>query len=305
MRKTVLACALALCLLTGCISSAKQTSVIPLIPIPSATAAPTVSPSPSITPPPEVTPSPSPTEAPPSSETSPEPSETPHDPSPSDDALAERLDEVLTGFTEFSGSVLIGRSGCVLLSKGYGMADAGKELENTTETRFLVGSVTKQFTSMAVMQLYAKGLLDIGDKLSKYVPDFTRGDEIVLQNLLNQNSGIMDFLNDEPELLSTLPTEALSTEYVIGLVKDKPLKFEPGSKYSYSNTNYLLLGYIVEQVSGMSYGDYLKKNIFEPLGMSDTGVVDVAHLPENMAVGNWRTGTPAPFTDDRRRRHRR
>jgi CubicO group peptidase (beta-lactamase class C family) len=314
MRKTVLACLLALCLLAGCasveqaaMSSLHSASALPLAsPSPEASAMPLSSPAP-ITPS-ETPPSPSPetsaiavlvpsseiTAASPTgsavTETAP--------PSPSDEALSERLNQVFADFPGFSGSVLIERAGHVLLCKGCGMADAAMGIANTPDTKFLVGSVTKQFTSMAIMQLYAKGLLDIRDKVSTYIPDFDRGNDITLTNLLTQTSGIPDFLNDDPELLTTIPTEALSEELIIGLMKTEPLKFEPGSKYAYSNTNYLILGYIVEKVSGLSYGDYLARNIFEPLGMDNTGVVDVAHLPDLMATGHRYDNTPVLFTDD-------
>ena len=301
MKKTFLACVLALCLLAGCAVSARPVSIIPLIPIPEYSAPPaSPSPEPSVEPPV----SQSPEDAGPSAPPSPDGTDggtgevSLSDPQPPDDPLTEQLDGVIAGFPGFSGSVLVEKAGQLLLCRGYGMADAEKGLFNTPDTRFLVGSVTKQFTAMAIMQLYAGGLLDIKDPLSKYVSGFARGDEITLTNLLSQTSGIADFLNDDPELLSKIPTAELTQEKIIGLMKEKPLKFEPGSKYSYCNTNFLLLGYIVEKVSDLGYGDYLAKNVFEPLGMKNTGVFNVAHPPADMATGRKNAETPIPFTDD-------
>lgn len=202
------------------------------------------------------------------------------------------LDQIFSECQGFSGSVLIARGGSVIFSKSYGMANPDYGITNTTETKFLVGSVTKQFTAMAVMQLYEKGLLNISDKLSKYIPDFSRGGDITLWNLLTHTSGILDYLNDDPPIIASIPFEEVGQRHLISLIKTQPLKFEPGSKYSYSNSNYLILGYIVEKVSGLSYGDYLIQNIFEPLGMQNTGLLDFRYPPENMAKGHWRTGVP-------------
>jgi CubicO group peptidase (beta-lactamase class C family) len=218
---------------------------------------------------------------------------------PPTSALQEELDRIFADNKDFSGSVLIEKSGQVLLCKSYGMADKENGVKSTPDTKFLIGSVTKQFTAMAVMQLYEKGLLDIYDKLSDYVPDFTRGGDITLWNLLTQTSGISDYLNGDPPIVSSIPYEALSESALIDLIKTQPLVFEPGSRYAYSNTNYLILGYIVEVISGLSYGDYLAQNIFEPLGMKNTGIFDVKKPPENMAVGYMRSGEPVRyFTDD-------
>lgn len=216
------------------------------------------------------------------------------EPQPSAD-LPEQLDQIFSGNSAFTGSVLIASGGETLLHKSYGMANTEKDVKNTTDTKFLIGSVTKQFTAMAVMQLYEKEQLDIHDKLSSYIPDFLRGGDITLWNLLTQTSGITDYMNDEPILISKIAYNDLSERHIISLIQTKPLKFEPGSKYSYSNTNYLILGYIVEEISGLSYSDYLAQNILEPLGMKNTGVFDIGHPPENVATGYTRYGAPVCY----------
>ena len=231
---------------------------------------------------------------------SPEPSEgpaqTPAGPPASPTVLAEPLDQVFEGFEDFCGSVLIEKDGQVLLYKAYGLSDAETGNANTSDSKFLIGSVTKQFTAMAIMQLYEKGLLDIHDTLSDYIPDFPSGDDIELVDLLRQTSGIADYMNDgTPAIVDTLTPDALNEESIITILKTMPLKFEPGSKYSYSNTNYLILGTIVEKVSGLSYEDYLKQNICDVLGMNDTGVFDIANPPENMTIGHWGLDKPVRF----------
>jgi CubicO group peptidase (beta-lactamase class C family) len=205
------------------------------------------------------------------------------------------IDKIFAENPQFSGSVLVVRGNQIIFCRGYGKANAESGVENTPGTKFLIGSVTKQFTSMAIMQLYEKGLLDINDKLSQYIPDFTARGDITLWNLLTQTSGILDYLNDYPFVISSIPFEEVSQRNLINLVKTKPLKFEPGSKYSYSNTNYLILGYIVEKVSGMSYGDFLSRNIFEPLGMKDTGLLNIGSPPDNMAKGHTHPGVPVQY----------
>ncbi len=219
------------------------------------------------------------------------------EPMPTPTVLSEPLDQIFTDYEAdaFSGSVLIEKDGEVILYKGYGMADTEGGVNNTPDTKFLIGSVTKQFTAMAIMQLYEKGLLDIRDKLSAYIPDFPQGADIELTNLLTMTSGIVDYMNDSPPLVDEMPSDELSMENIIEKIMTMPLKFEPGSKYSYCNTNYLILSYIVENVSGLSYADYLSQNIFEILGMENTGVYDIDNPPENMAKGNWSADKPVCY----------
>lgn len=208
---------------------------------------------------------------------------------------SETLDRIFSENPALHGTVLIARKGEILLYKAYGLSDAEKGTKNTIHTKFIIGSITKQFTAMAIMQLYARGLLDLHDTLSKYIPDFPRGGDITLLDLLTQTSGIIDYYNDEPPLISTIPFEKLSQSYLIEQLKASPLKFEPGEKYSYSNSNYLILSYIIEKVSGMGYGDYLSRYIFEPLGMKNTGVYDINDPPADMAAGHVDNETPIRY----------
>jgi len=169
----------------------------------------------------------------------------------------------------FSGSILIAKEGRILLSKGYGMANLEHDVPNTPQTIFRLGSVTKQFTSMAIMQLQEKQLLNVDDPIAKYLPTYPNGEEITIHHLLTHTSGVPDFTSfPDYEKTMMLPSPV---EKTIERFKDKPLEFTPGEKFKYSNSGYILLGYIIEKVSGKSYEEFLKENIFQPLNMMNTG----------------------------------
>ncbi|MDP4183035.1 MAG: serine hydrolase domain-containing protein, partial [Bacillota bacterium] len=169
----------------------------------------------------------------------------------------------------FHGEVLVEKGSRILLSKGYGMADYEKSIPNTSSTKLAIGSITKQFTSMAVMQLYEKGKLKLTDKLNKFFKDFPRGNEISIHQLLSHTSGIVNYT--QLEEFYKLAPEDLKSDNIIKLLYNKPLDFEPGQSWNYSNSNYLLLSKIIEKLSGMSLEEYMEKNIFKPLDMKNTG----------------------------------
>lgn len=183
---------------------------------------------------------------------------------------ARRLDELFAKDANFHGTVLVAKEGGILLCKGYGMADNARGTICTPSTVYPIGSMTKQFTSLAVMQLYERGKLDIADPLSKYLPDFPKGDAITIKNLLTHTSGLRDYINDDWKEFDPLPLSELTEKNIIDKMAGKTLRSEPGQLFHYSNTNYLILGYLLEQVSGMSYLDYLNQNIFTPLKMEST-----------------------------------
>jgi CubicO group peptidase (beta-lactamase class C family) len=169
----------------------------------------------------------------------------------------------------FSGSILVAREGRVLLAKGYGLADRERGVPNTPATKFRIGSLTKAFTAAAVPLLQQDGKLDDDDLLERFIPDYPEGDRIFLRHLLSHTSGIANFTAlPEYDEYSQHPTTLLRT---IEQFRDLPLEFEPGSRFRYSNSNYILLAYVIEQVAGSTYGEFLRQRIFEPLGMNDTG----------------------------------
>lgn len=187
----------------------------------------------------------------------------------------------------FSGAVLIARDGKPVFSKGYGMANYELGAPNMEGTIFKIGSLTKQFTALAVMQLVEKGKLNVNDPISRHLkncPEAWSG--ISIQNLLTHTSGIpnVSSLPDWDEIHGLQP---YTDEQVVDLYRNLPLLFKPDEKYKYSNSNYDLLGLIIEKVSGISYYTYLEKNIFEPLGMRNTGLSDPRKLTYNRADGYY------------------
>ncbi len=169
----------------------------------------------------------------------------------------------------FSGAILIAKQGRILVNRGYGLASHEFQVPNSPKTKFQIASISKSFTSAAILILRDKKLLSTSDPLAKFIPDYPNGDRILIHHLLTHTSGIPN-VNEFPEYdeKSKFPQTLAN---IIAWFKNKPLEFEPGAKYSYSNSNYNLLAYVIENVSGKSYGEFLKEEIFQPLQMENTG----------------------------------
>ena len=171
----------------------------------------------------------------------------------------------------FSGAVLVAKDGKPIFRKAYGMADREWDVANTPETRFRLGSITKQFTATAILQLAEQGKLSVDDPISKYYPEAPAAwAPITLKHLLTHTSGIPSYTAIPGFFAQQARLDKTPAE-IIALTRDKPLEFPPGSKYAYDNTGYILLGYVVEKVSGQPYAAYLQDHIFTPLGMKDSG----------------------------------
>lgn len=206
---------------------------------------------------------------------------------PSLSTPALSIDEYMKAYESkgrFSGAVLAAKGDTIVISRGYGMADFELGVQNTTETKFHLGSLTKQFTAMAIMQLEEKGILSVNDTLSKYIKDYPDGDKITIHQLLTHTSGIPDYINDD-ETFAGIARLYHPLEEIIARFKYKPLEFKPGTQYDYSNSGYVLLSYIIQKVSGKKYDEYLKDNIFKTLGMDNTGYDDTKPLIKNRARG--------------------
>src|SRR5215472_4123668 len=190
-------------------------------------------------------------------------------------AASQKADALLSGLIETNDpglAVLVAQNGKILFEKCYGLADREHTVPVTPLTTFRIGSVTKQFTASAILKLQERGKLSVNDKLSKYIPDFPRGDEVTLRHLLTHTSGIHSYTDNPDDFLSRVTNATTTLAIIEELKKHKPpYDFDPGTKWSYDNSGYLLLGYIVEKVSGQSYGDFLHENFFQPLGMTNTG----------------------------------
>ncbi len=203
-----------------------------------------------------------------------------------DEQKAAKADSLLQSYANknmFTGSVLVAKGGKVLLSKGYGMANYSDNVPNTATTKFKLASVSKQFTAMAIMMLQEKGTLSVDDKLSKYIPDYPKGDSITIHHLVTHTSGIKDFTS--LPVFDSIMTLPMTLDKEISYFKTKPLDFNPGSKHQYSNSGYLLLSYIIEKASGKKYGVFMKENIFDPLGMKNTGLYDNGEVLQHVALG--------------------
>lgn len=206
--------------------------------------------------------------------------------------LEKKADEYLQALTDldrFSGTALVAKDGEVLFSKGYGLANREHGVPNTPQCKFRLASVSKQFTAMAILMLQERGALKIGDLLAKYLPDCPPAwSKIMIRHLLNHTSGIPDYMNFiDWWTAGRLPHTHL--EVVAPMAKMTPY-FEPGEAYSYSNTGYILLGYIVEQVSKKSFAAYLQERIFDPLGMRNSGCEENEKVIEHRATGYERRG---------------
>ncbi len=200
--------------------------------------------------------------------------------------IAARVDEYVDSYVtqdRFSGSILIAKDGEVLLSKGYGYANREHGIPNSPEMKFRLGSVTKQFTTMVIMQLHENGELSIQDPITEFLPDYPQDDEITIHHLMSHTAGIPNFTSF-PDYRETMMNPA-TLEEIIERFKDKPLEFEPGSKQSYSNSGYILLGYIIEKVTGKPYADVVRERIFDIAGMDNSGYDDSRQIIKNRASG--------------------
>lgn len=171
----------------------------------------------------------------------------------------------------FEGTVLVAVDGRVILEKGYGMANHDLNIPNSPDTRFYIGSITKQFTAAAILKLEEKGLLATDDPVTKYLPDFPADpwSRITMQQLLTHTSGLPNY-TDNPALLLRRSEPISDTALVKYVKRLKPL-FEPGTRFLYSNSGYIVLGAIIETVSGQSYEAFLHHEILKPAGMNNSG----------------------------------
>jgi CubicO group peptidase (beta-lactamase class C family) len=169
----------------------------------------------------------------------------------------------------FNGSILVAKGGRLLLNQGYGMANYELNVPNTPQTKFHLGSVSKTFTAAAIMLLQEQGRLNTHDPLTKYIADYPNGERITIHHLLTNTSGIPN-VNNFPEYATQSKFPHQPSD-LIAMFKQKPLDFEPGThEYTESNSNYNLLAYIIEKLSGQNYGEFLKQHIFDPLNLHDT-----------------------------------
>ncbi|MCX6044028.1 MAG: serine hydrolase [Chloroflexi bacterium] len=182
---------------------------------------------------------------------------------------------------QFSGAVLIAQDGAILVSQGYGLANRAQQIANTPQTKFRLGSLTKSFTALAILQLQVQGKLNVQDLICQYIADCpTAWQAITIHQLLTHTAGVPDLTRfpdyEQTKNLASTPAQTIAR------FKDRPLDFQPGAQWDYSNSGYILLGAIIEKAAGKTYEAFLQENIFTPLQMINTGY---EHDKSQLATG--------------------
>lgn len=209
-----------------------------------------------------------------------------------DQVAAKALaDKSVAGF-----AVAVLRDGRVVHAKGYGMADLEHRVPVAADTVFRVGSITKEFTAAAILKLAEQGKLSLDDTLNRYVPNFPRGQEVSLRQLLLHISGIRNYTS-LPGFLPQSPREFTTDEMIALIAGADPLyDFAPGMGWSYSNSGFYLLGVVVEKASGQRYADFVRTSLIAPLGLQSVAVDDMADIVPGRSEGYDKApGTPAGF----------
>jgi CubicO group peptidase (beta-lactamase class C family) len=193
---------------------------------------------------------------------------------------------------EFSGAVLVAKTGKPIFQKAYGLASKEHNVANRVDTKFNLGSINKLFTQVAVAQLADQGKLSLDDHLSKFIPDYPNreaANKITIRHLLTMSSGVGDIFSRQ---FDDTPKDKLRKLHdFLPLFASEPLAFEPGTQQRYSNGGYVLLGLIIEKVSGQSYYDYVRENIFKVAGMENTESFEADTIVPNLANGYTREGS--------------
>lgn len=209
--------------------------------------------------------------------------------------LSAAVDEYMAKY-DFCGSILISVGGVPLCEYSKGFADKSNATPNDSYTKIELGSVTKQFTATAIMLLQEQGKLSVNDTVDTYIPEYVCGADVTVENLLNMTSGIPDYLNSMIYLNNIGEInmmEPVGFEDVLDFANSNGLEFTPGSTFRYSNTNYMILGEIIARLSGMTYEEFIEKNILQPLDMTNTTM----NMNDADAVGYLIDGTEGDKSD--------
>ena len=209
---------------------------------------------------------------------------------PLDAELDQKIPAELAAVGAPSVSVAVIRGGQVVYTHAFGKADIAKSREATPQTRYAVGSISKQFTAAALLLEQEQGKLSLDDKVSKYYPDLTRDGEVTIRELLSHTSGYEDYAPQDyliPEW-----THPITPDEILNRWAKKPLNFDPGTQWQYSNTNFVLAGRILEKVSGQELLPFLEQHFFQPLGMSSAGDCEVHNPADATAYTRYALGPP-------------
>lgn len=217
--------------------------------------------------------------------------------------IPETVDEMLKLYSTqhaFNGAVLVATRGNILLQKGYGRQNAATDVHNTANTIFQTGSLTKQFTAALILRLRDEGKLTLQDKLSKYLPGYPNGDQITIEMLLTHTSGVFNYTNDAA-FMRRIAGKPLSKDSLLASFEDKPLDFAPGASFGYSNSGYILLGLLIEKITGKSYFRTVREKILAPLKMDHSGFDFRSLKSPDKATGylklTAKSGEPATIVD--------
>jgi len=193
-------------------------------------------------------------------------------------------------------AALVALNGQVIYNKAFGMANLELNVPMQPEMVFRIGSITKQFTAIAILQLMEQGKLSLQDDITKYIPDYpTQAYTITIEHLLTHTSGIKSYTN-MPDYIKNVRTD-MKPEELINIFKNQPMEFAPGTKWNYNNSGYFLLGYIIEKITGKSYADYIRDNFFTPLGMNSTCYGSDTRIIKNRASGYQQGGDGSVNSD--------
>ena len=203
-------------------------------------------------------------------------------------AIDKLATETLTKTGVPSASIAVVKDGQVVYVKAYGDARLEPRTPATAEMRYSIGSISKQFTAVAILLLQEQGKLSLDDKVSKFIPTLTRANEVTIKQLLSHTSGYQDYWPQD--YVMPMMLEPVTGQKILDLWARKPLDFEPGTKWQYSNTNYVIAGLIIEKASGMPLLKFLSERVFVPLGMKSVFNIDEQRLGETDAVGYLRYG---------------
>ncbi|WP_460973006.1 serine hydrolase domain-containing protein [Spirosoma migulaei] len=195
----------------------------------------------------------------------------------------ENLVDTYAALGKFNGSILVAAKGKILVNKGYGYKDIKQKTRNDPQTIYQIASLTKSFTATLILKLVESNRLSLTDKVSRFYPDFPKGDSIRIDQLLSHTSG----LSDDDTNSKTKTYSGSEEAKFLAALNDRALDFRPGTDWKYSNAGYILLGYIGEHVSGMSYYDAVKTYLFGPLGMDHSGFDFIGLTSPDKATGYW------------------
>lgn len=201
---------------------------------------------------------------------------------------------------EFSGAVLVANGHTVLFKHAYGLASQRFHVPNQVDTKFNLGSMNKMFTGVAIVQLAEQGKLSFEDTIDTYLPDYPReiAEKVTIHHLLTHTSGMGSYFN---ERFDTVWAGLRTVEDFIPLFRDDPLSFEPGERYQYSNSGFILLGAIIEHVTGQDYFTYVRDHIYQPAGMINTDAYEMDRSVPNLAIGYTHRGVQGELEQGERR----